>query len=1034
MLQKLIEFCLTNRFLVLVLVGLMAAAGVRSALELPIAAVPDMTNVQVTVITNAGSLSPVEVEQYVTFPVEATMRGLPNVEEMRSVSKFGISVVTVVFEEGTDIYFARQMVTERLPIASAKLPAGYGTPEIGPLTTALGEILQFQVVGAAYTSMQLRTMLEWEIAPKLREVEGVTEINTHGGFYKTYEIQPDPDRLASYNIALDEVFRRVQENNGSSGGGYVVHNREQRFIRAEALLKTVSDIENVVIRRDDSGVPILLSDIATVSEEPMTRQGAVTRDGKGEAVTGLVMMLVGQNSREVVGRVKERIAEVIETLPTGVSLEVIYDRSDLIGRTLHTVEKNLIEGGILVVVILLLMLGSLRAGLIVAMAIPLSMLFAANLMYLTAISASLMSLGAIDFGLIVDSSVIMVENCMHRLAHGAKGVRNRLAIIRDACIEVRKPTLFGELIISVVYIPVLLLQGTEGKLFRPMALTVLFALFGSLILSMTLMPVLAAIALPRNLKSGDVWIIRWLKLLYQPAVTRAIAKPRLTASIALVVFGLSIPIAMNLGAEFMPRLEEGDLLVEAVRLPTATIEGATEMSTAIEKILLEFPEVRTTFCKTGRPEIANDVMGVHQTDVWVILKHADEWRAGLTREDLINAMDESLSSRVPGVAFGFTQPIEMRVDELVAGVKSDVAVMLYGEDLDILAKKSKEIEGLLQTIDGSADVRADIQANLQTLSIVPDREALAAYGLNATSVLDVVETIGGKDVGTVIDGRARFPIRVRVPATWRNDLELIEQLPVAAVGEKLIPLHELADISMEETPPSVEHDNARRRTFVAANVRGRDVAGFVDEAKRRVEEQIELPAGYEIQWGGDFENLQSASLRLMLITPIVLLLILILLHTSLGSISLALLIFLAVPMAASGGVYALALRDLPFSISAGVGFIALFGVAVLNGLVWVSSAENSRLRGDDMNDVTQQTALDRLRPVLMTALVASFGFIPMALSNSDGAEMQRPLATVVIGGLVTSTLLTTFVIPAIYPWFAPKTIKMQEDHFATEEA
>ncbi len=1020
MLQKLIEFCLINRFLVLVATGLMAVGGVVSALRLPIDAVPDMTNTQVAVITNAGSLSPVEVEQYITYPIEAAMSGLPNVEEVRSVSKFGISVVTIVFNEGTDIYFARQVVTERLPAATASIPANYGPPEMGPLTTALGEILQFEVRGDAYTPMQLRSMLEWEVAPKLREVRGVTEINTHGGYYKTFEILPDPDRLASHNIPLAELFDRIEQNNGSAGGGYVVHNDEQRYIRGEALLKDLDDIRNVVLKRSDTGSPILVSDVATVDIAPLTRQGSVTRDGRGEAVTGLVMMLVGENSRDVVTRAKERLDEIAPTLPEGVRLEIIYDRSALIGRTLHTVIKNLIEGGGLVIVVLLLMLGSVRAGLIVALAIPLSMLFAANLMHATAISASLMSLGAIDFGLIVDSSVIMVENCMHRLSENTQGLRRRLDVIRDACIEVRKPTMFGELIIAVVYVPVLMLEGTEGKLFRPMALTVLFALFGSLILSMTLMPALASLALPRNLSDKDVWFVRLIKKVYKPVVHAAIAAPGLTTALAVMVFVASIPVAMRLGAEFMPRLEEGDLLVEAQRLPSSTIEGAIEVGTQIEKILLEFPEVKTVFCKTGRPEIANDVMGVHQTDVWTILKDHHDWRPGMTRDDLIAEMDEQLSSRVPGVAFGFTQPIEMRVDELVAGVKSDVAVLLYGDDLGVLAQTSKTIESVLQGIPGAADVRADYQANLQTLTIRPRRDALARYGIDAAQVLAVIESIGGRDVGIIMEGRARYPIRVRIPVAWRENLSLLQQLPVDQAGGRIVPLGELADISLEETPPAVEHDNVRRRTYIAANVRGRDVASFVAEAQRRVAEDVAMPPGYEVRWGGDFENLQSASRRLLLITPIVLLLIFLLLHTTFGSSSLALLIFLAVPMAASGGVFALYLREMPFSISAGVGFIALFGVAVLNGLVWVSAAEQLRLKGLAMRDITEQTALNRLRPVLMTALVASLGFIPMALSTSDGAELQRPLATVVIGGLITSTLLTSLVIPAIYPWFAPR--------------
>ncbi len=1017
MLTRLIEVSLTNRMLVLVLVLLMAIAGMYSAIKLPIDAVPDMTNVQVQVVTDAGSLSPVEVEQYVTYPVEAVMGGLPNVEELRSVSKFGISVVTIVFEEGTDIYWARQLVTERLGDATDAIPPGYGTPALGPLTTALGEILQFEVRSKRHTPMELRTMLEWEIAPKMREVAGVTEINTHGGYYKTYEVRPDPDRLSSYGISLEQIFDRLASNNSTAGGGYVVHYDEQRFIRGVSLLKNIEDIKDVVVRRGEDGTPILVRDVAEVCIAPMTRQGAVTRDGRGEAVTGLVMMLIGENSREVVERAKQRLAEIQATLPEGVWLEVTYDRAALIGRTLKTVLTNLTEGGMLVILVLLFMLGNLRAGIVVALAIPLSMLFATNIMYATGISASLMSLGAIDFGLIVDSSVIMIENCIRRLSHDNEGTP-QIDVIRDAAIEVRKPTMFGEMIIAVVFLPILMLQGTEGKLFQPMALTVLFALGGSMILSMTLMPALASLVLPKRIEEKEVALVRLIKWIYEPLVTRAIKHPLVTVTTAITIFLVSIPVALNLGAEFMPRLEEGDMLVEAVRLPSATLEGSIEMSTQIEQQLMQFPEVRTVFCKTGRPEIANDVMGVHQTDVWVLLHPVHDWPVKKTRDELIEEMSAKLNENVPGVAFGFTQPIEMRVDELVAGVKADVAVLLYGDDLAMLGSKGKEIEAVLRQIPGAVDVKADYQANLSTLTVRTRPDQLARYGIDAQTVLNVVSAMGGHQVGQVFEGRARFPIMVRIPENWREEIEMLEQLPVADSGGQPVPLKELADIALEETPPAIEHESNRRRTFVSANVRGRDVATFVAEAQRAVAEKVDLPVGYELRWGGDFENLQSASRRLLLITPIVLIVILLLLHTSLRSGRLALLIFLAVPMAASGGVFALYFREMPFSISAGVGFIALFGVAVLNGLVWVSAAEHLREEGLPLREVSHETALVRLRPVLMTALVASLGFLPMATSTSDGAEMQRPLATVVIGGLITSTLLTSLVVPCIYPWFA----------------
>ncbi|TWT68470.1 efflux RND transporter permease subunit [Crateriforma conspicua] len=1014
MLKRLIELSLHHRMLVFVITFLVALAGLRSALHLPIDAVPDLTNTQVTVMTEAGSLPPVEVERQVTYPIEWAMGGLPNVEEVRSVSKFGLSVITIVFNEGTDVYFATSQVDQRLSSAAAEIPENYGPPELGPMTTALGEILQFEVRDDSKSPMELRTLLEWQIAPRLREVAGVTEINSMGGFYKSFEVRPDPDRLTSLGIGLDELYRRIEDANVNAGGGYIVHHGEQRFLRGEGLLVDESDLGNIVLRRNDEGLPLLLSDVARICIAPLPRQGAVSRDGRGEAVTGMVMMRIGENSREVVARVKDRIEELRESLPSGVQLEIIYDREDLIGRTLKTVLKNLVEGGALVAIVLLAMLGSIRAGLIVALAIPLSMLFASNLMLALGISASLMSLGAIDFGLIVDSSVIMVENCVRRLSETAATGMNRLAVIRDAAIEVRGPTMFGELIIAVVYIPVLLLEGTEGKLFRPMALTVLFALGGSLILSMTLMPALASVALPKSPKEKEVWFLRWIKRFYLPLVGLCLRRPVLTIGTALMVFLISIPIALGLGAEFMPRLNEGDLLVEAVRLPSASLEGSREMAQAVESELTQFPEVKTVFTKTGRPEVANDVMGVHQSDVWVMLNPPDQWPAAKTRDELIAEMEAVLTDRVPGVAFGFTQPIEMRVDELVAGVKADVAVLVFGDDLDVLADKAKSIERVLKQIPGAADVKADIQSTLETLNIRPRRDRLARYGIDAAAVMDVVAAMGGRPVGEILQGRARFPIRVRLHESWRNSVAQMKQLPVGIAGGQVVPLGELADITLEQTPPTVEHEDGRRRTFVSANVRGRDVASFVSDAKQQIHDQVLLPAGYELRWGGDFENLQSASKRLLLITPLVLVLIFLLLHTSFNSMRLAMLIFLCVPMAASGGVFALMLRGMPFSIAAGVGFIALFGVAVLNGLVWVSDAENHRRSGELPKDAAMSAADDRLRPVLMTALVASLGFLPMAMSTSDGAEIQRPLATVVIGGLVTSSLLTCLVIPTVY--------------------
>ena len=1019
MLTGVIEWSLGNRALVVALFVLMAVGGLYAATQIPVDAVPDLVNVQVQVVTEAGTLPPLEVERSVTYPVEMAMSGLPEVEEMRSVSRLGISLVTIVFREGTDIYLARQLVAERLPAARAGMTLAAADPQLGSLSTALGEILQFEVRGPGRSLMDLRSILEWDIAPVMRKVPGVTDINAHGGHAKSYEVQVDPDRLASHGIALGELLAALERNNSSTGGGYIVKNGEQRFIRGEALLTTAADIEKVVVRSPAGGVPVLVRDVGAVSVAPLVRQGAATRDGRGEIVTGMVMMVRGQNSRRVVAAAKEQLAAIRGTLPPGVELEIIYDRSELIARTLDTVLHNLAEGGLLVIGVLLVLLGNVRAGLIVALAIPLSMLCAANLMWAVGIPASLMSLGAIDFGLVVDSSVIMVENCVRRLGL-APPRASKLAVVRDAAVEVRGPTMFGELIIAIVYLPILFLEGTEGKLFRPMALTVLFALAGSLVISLTLMPVLAATVLGRE-EEHEPLVMRAFHRLYRPLARFAVHHPVVISLAAAGLVAASVPVALRLGAEFMPRLDEGDILIEVTRLPTATLEDAVPMGTRIERLLGEFPEVRTVFCKTGRPEIANDIMGVQQTDVWVMLRPRGQWPRELSRDALVERMSKALTAAVPGATFGFSQPIEMRVDELVAGVKADVAVLVYGDDLATLGDLGKRIEGVLRGIPGAADVRADWQADVPTLQVDARQDQLARHGIDGADVMQTVAALGGIQVGVIYEGRPRFPLMVRFPRAWRENEGLVPQIPVEAAGGRPVPLGELADVRVDESPPSIEHENSRRRTFVSANVRGRDVASFVKEAQARIATEVPLPPGYALDWGGDFENLLSASRRLALITPLVLGLIAMLLYASFKSLRLATLIFVAVPVAASGGVAALALRGMPFSIAAGVGFVALFGVAVLNGLVWVAGAEHARESGLAARDAALATADVRIRPVLMTALVAALGFLPMALASSAGAEIQRPLATVVIGGIVTSTLLTAFVVPAIYPWFAPRT-------------
>jgi len=1046
MMRKIIEGSASNPWIVLMISAAVAAAGIFNALRLPLDAIPDLTNVQVQVVTSAGSLSPIEVERYITQPVELQLSGLPNAIETRSISRLGISLITVVFKEGTDLYWARQLISQRLDGAADKLPAHIARPQLGPLTTALGEVIQFEVRGAAYTPTQLRTMLEWDIAPRLRTVEGVTEVNSHGGYYKCYSIQPNPNRMLELNFTLQEIAQAVQRNNLAVSGGYMIAGGQQRYIQGESMLRSLDDIRSVVLRSADEGSPVLLRDVAEVVEGALLRQGAASRDGRGEAVIGMAMMLVGENSRLVVKGVKERLAEVQATLPKGVKIEVIYDREGLIERAIHTVGKNFIEGAVLVVSVLFVFLGSIRAGLITAMAIPLSMLFATNAMWGLGISASLMSLGAIDFGMIVDSSVITIENCIHRLSEraglhsdpmaiaagdanqnmpsngeskngagaGGSDDTERTQIVADAAYEVRKPTVFGELIIAVVFVPLLFLEGSEGKLFRPMALTLLMALGGSLVVSMTVMPALSTLFLPKNISPDPSWLVRLLLSVYRPLLTLALRLPKLSIGLALAITVTAIPVSVYLGAEFMPRLEEGDLLIEAIRLPSASLEGSQPMTKAIEEIVLASPEVRTVFCKTGRPEIANDIMGVHQTDVWVILHPKDTWEHGMTREILINRLNDQLTTSIPGVVFGFTQPIEMRVNELVAGVKSDVAALIYGDDIEELSRLSKEITSVIQMVPGAADVKPDSQANLTTLRVEIDHQAVAMYGLDATTIMLNVQSLGQIDVGLAYEGRIRYPIIIRLPDDWRDDVQRIRMMPLRTRSGKTILMQDVAKIKLGNTPPAIEHEMGRRRTYVSANVRGRDTASFVAEAQKLVASNVKLPPGYEVRWGGTYENLQSASLRLALITPLVLILVTILIHATFHSWKLTAIIFLAIPVALSGGVYSLALRGLPFSISAGVGFIALLGIAVLNSLVWVSAAENMRALSSDIKTITFETAMTRMRPILMTASVAALGFLPMAISHGDGAEIQRPLATVVIGGLITSTILTTLILPIIY--------------------
>jgi len=1012
--QRLVALALQYRFLVILATLLVVALGLFSLQQLPIDAVPDITPNQVLVLTKAPSLSPLEVEKYLTFPVESAMSGLPGVTDIHSVSKYGLSYVAIFFREDMDVYFCRRLVMERLPQARERIPPGMGNPEMGPLTTGLGEIYQFKVAGDGYSLMELRSILDWDVAPKLRSVPGVVEVNTHGGELKTYEVQVDSDKLTAYRIPLSRVIRALEQNNANAGGAYLERSEQQSLIRGEGLITSLQDIESIVVGASSSGTPIMIRNVAQARFAPMVRQGFATQDGRGEVVIGLAMMLIGENSRVVVDRVKARLAEIEKSLPPGVRIVPYYDRTELVRRTIRTVTTNLVEGGLLVIAVLLFLLGSFKGGLIVAAAIPLSMLFAFTGMVRAGISGNLMSLGAIDFGLIVDGSVVMVENILRRLNRRQPG-ENALDVVRSAAQEVARPIFFGVGIIFLVYVPILTLGGVEGKMFKPMAATVLFALGASLLIALTLMPALSWFGFRKQARERDTWLMRRLATLYSPALRRAIRFPRVTVAIAVVIFLASLGAVPFLGAEFIPRLDEGSIVVMMYRLPGISVTESLHGNEIVESVLRHFSEVETVVSRTGRPEVATDPMAIDQSDVYVMLKPRSQWPVKRAKEELIEAMKEALRKEAPGAVYSFSQPIQMRMQELMeAGLRSDLAVKLYGEDLDLLRQKAQQMEAVLRNVPGAADVRAEQVAGLPYLRIRVRREAIARHGLDASRVLDTVEAIGGKVVGQVIEGGKRFALQVRFDPHNRGTVEALRNIKVGDDEGHFIPLAQLADIIEEEGPAQISRENIQRRISVEVNVRNRDLASFVADARNAIEKQVRIPSGYWIEWGGQFEQLESATRRLALAVPAALLMIFVLLYLNFQSVRPAMLIFLNIPLAATGGILALLARGMPFSISAGVGFIALFGVAVLNGVVLLTYVSQLRSQGVPVRQAVSQAAETRLRPVLMTALVASLGLVPMAVSSGAGAEVQRPLATVVIGGLVTSTLLTLLVLPAIY--------------------
>jgi cobalt-zinc-cadmium resistance protein CzcA len=1027
MINGLIRFSVSQRLLVLLMVALMIGAGVYSLIKLPIDAVPDVTNVQVQVLTAAPSLAPLEIERQITFPVEVAMSGLPDIDEIRSVSKFGLSAVTVVFDDSVNTYFARQLVLERLTQAREQIPENIGSPEMGPISTGLGEIYQYELravpgpEGKQYDATALRTIQDWSVRRQLLSVPGVTEVNSFGGLEKQFQVRLDPTKLQSYGLTLRDVLEAVARNNANVGGAYIEHGAEQYLLRGIGLAESSNDISNIIVKAGREGVPIYVRDLGEVVEGATVRQGAVTADGKGEIVAGIAMMLKGENSRTVVNRVKERIEQVKKTLPRGVELVPFYDRTELVDRTIKTVVKNLVEGAILVIIVLILLLGNWRGSLLVATIIPLSMLFAAILMRVFHVSGNLMSLGALDFGLIVDGAVVMVENAVRRRAEAQheKSKERPERTILEACVEVGRPVVFAVAIIMIVYLPILSLTGIEGKMFKPMALTVVFALLGSLLLSLTYIPAAMTFLLRGHVAETESIVIRFAKKLYRPALAMMMGhrRPALLAAVALVA--VSGAVFLFLGSEFIPRLDEGSLAVQTQQLPSVSLSQSIRTVTEVEKALKTFPEVTKVVSKTGRAEVATDPMSVDFSDLYIELKPPSEWRTAHTKEALVEKMSEALEKKVPNAAFSFSQPIELRVSELISGVRSDIAIKLFGDDLDTLKKTAERIGAVVTKVPGAEDVKVEATSGLPQLQIKPDRAAIARYGINVEDVNSLVESIvAGKEAGQVYEGERRFSLVVRLADEWGRDVETIKNLLVSAPNGSRIPLAQLADIKLVEGPAQISREDTRRRIGVELNVRGRDIGSFVKEAQAAIDQQVKLPPGYYLTWGGTFENLQRASARLLIVVPLALFLIFVLLFTTFRSVRQALLIYTGIPFAVVGGVLALALRGMPFSISAGVGFIALFGVAVLNGVVMVSYINHLREEGRSVADAVREGAEIRLRPVLMTALVASLGFIPMALATSAGAEVQRPLATVVIGGLITSTLLTLLILPMLYGWFA----------------
>jgi cobalt-zinc-cadmium resistance protein CzcA len=1031
MFERIIRFCIEQRWLVMLAVLGMAGLGIYNYTRLPVDAVVDISSVQAVINTEAPGYSPLETEQRVTYPIETVMAGLPGLEQTRSLSRYGLSQVTVIFKDGTDIYFARQLVNQRLQEARDRLPSGV-TPSMGPISTGLGEIYLWTVEamdgakkpdGTAYTSTDLREIQDWVIKPQLRNVKGVTEINSIGGFEKQYVVAPNLERLGAYGLSLSDVVNALEKNNSNQGAGYIERRGEQYLVRAPGQVKSMEDISDIIIGTA-AHHPIRIRDVADVELGRELRTGAATENGK-EVVLGTVFMLMGENSRTVSRAVDKQMAAINKTLPQGVKAITVYDRTVLVDKAISTVQKNLVEGAVLVIAVLFLLLGNFRAAVIAAMVIPFSMLFTFTGMVGYGISANLMSLGALDFGILIDGSVVIIESAVRRLAHmqahkGRPLTRSeRFHEVFAAAKESRRPLLFGQLIIMVVYIPILALTGVEGKMFHPMAYTVLLALFGAMVLSVTFVPAAIALFIGSRVAEKENFLMTWAKRWYEPALKSTLGNAPVVMTFAVVAVIFSVAVASRLGSEFVPNLNEGDFAIQALRIPGTSLTQSVEMQKQLESTLkAKFPEIERVFARTGTAEIAADPMPPNISDGYIMLKPVDQWpKPRKTRNELLAAIRDE-AGKVPGNNYEFSQPIQLRFNELISGVRSDVAVKLFGDDNEVLNSTAAQIAAELQKVPGATEVKVEQTTGLPMLSVNIDRAKATRYGLNMNEVQEAVATaIGGREAGTFFQGDRRFDILVRLPETVRQDVEALRRLPIAlpkGTGPTAyVPLGEVASLDIAPGPNQVSREDGKRRVVVSANVTGRDLGSFVAEAQTALE-RVKVPTGYWTAWGGTFEQLESASKRLQIVVPLALLMVFVLLFTMFGNIKDGLLVFTGIPFALTGGVLSLWMRGIPLSISAAVGFIALCGVAVLNGLVMLSFIRSLREEGKSLDDAIWEGALTRLRPVLMTALVASLGFVPMAIATGTGAEVQRPLATVVIGGILSSTALTLLVLPVLY--------------------